>query len=134
MWSVMIRTIANTVLAALALLLIGLSGCDQSVQETMRVTSPDGKVDAIVTVSNSGAFGATTSEGYQVHVTARGAEPEEADEQFRADHVRALRVYWKANRFLVIEYAEARIFQFSNFWSAESVDQHKYVVQIRLKP
>jgi hypothetical protein len=117
-------------LAVLALLLIGLSGCDQCAQETTRVTSPDGKVDAIVTVTNCGA---TTSYGYVVHVTARGAEPEEADERFRADKVHALKVYWEANRFLVIEYAAARIFHFSNFWSAKSVDDYKYVVQIRLK-
>lgn len=102
-------------------------------EELARVTSPDSLVDAVFTRTNSHA---TVPYVYRVYIVARG-KPTRGDrvfEVFRADHVDRVSLAWARAGLLEIRYARARIFHFTNFWSAGDVRNFTYEVDIRLHP
>ncbi len=96
-----------------------------------RISSPDSVVDAIL-IERLGD--ATTSNSYHLYIVPIGKNYQTGYEKFIADHVRDLDIFWKENNFLVIQYKEARIFKFTNFWHSDSVNEWSYVVELRLKP
>lgn len=95
--------------------------------EISRVSSPDKRVDAVVTKGNCGA---TTSYSYGVSVVQAGKTPVESDIIFLADKAESVSVYWQAPKKLVISYKEARIFKFTNFWSSKDLDSFQYIVSV----
>jgi hypothetical protein len=100
-------------------------------EEILRVTSPDGRVDAVLIEVPTGATVPTPTELY---VTPKGSKPVTGDLVLRADHVDKAGVTWDSERLLAFSYESARIYRFSNVWRSRAVDNHAYQVEITLKP
>ncbi len=126
-----LRVNSRILTLALASLAFALGACDAETEEVYRVTSPDGVVDAVMLRKNDGA---TVPYVYEVHVVPKGEKTDEDFRNFVADHVSDLEIAWQAPKLLKISYAEARIFEFSNFWQSADVQDFKYVVELRLAP
>jgi hypothetical protein len=45
-----------------------------------------------------------------------------------------LKLRWSAPRFLTVEFSKGRIFEFENFWESKSVQNFRYIIEIRLQP
>lgn len=96
-----------------------------------RIPSPDGRVDALVMRAGVPPGGDLA---HCVQIVPAGGSPTGRDyDRFRADRVEGLRVAWTGDRTLVVEYAHARIYLFSNFWRSREVDDFGYVVEVRLQ-
>lgn len=102
-----------------------------SYKEVDRVPSPDSMVDAVVIRTN---INATTSYGYHIHIVPAGSKPDNDRYIFRADHFEGWKIMWNQSKLLDIQYDEARIFHFSNFWQSIDFKNAGYVVEIRLLP
>jgi len=137
-----VQSLRRLLIAASPLLLLVavLGACGGSdghprgrVEELARVTSPDSLVDAVFTRTNSHA---TVPYVYRVYIVARGTatQRDRVAEVFRADHVDGASLAWPRAGLLEIRYARARIFHFTNFWSAGEVRNFTYEVGIRLRP
>lgn len=100
-------------------------------EEIVRVTSPDSVVDAVLVRTDGGA---TTSFGFHLYIVPVGGEPQVGHELFTADHMVGQKIEWKRPKSLEIQYEEARIFHFSNFWQSKDVQNFGYVVELHLKP
>jgi len=81
--------------------------------------------------------GATTSNASEIYLVPAGAPArfvERADSIFGGDHVKDLKITWKDSKLLEIQYEEARILSFKNFWQSREIQNFHYVVEIRLAP
>lgn len=93
-----------------------------------RTRSNDGKVEAIVTELDCGA---TTSTLTQVLIQKPNQEVNKNSKAiFGASKVYKLNVIWERDRHLVIEYGDAKIHEYKNFWYSKEVDDYKYSVFI----
>jgi hypothetical protein len=104
------------------------------IYEKSRLKSADGKVEAVVVES---FYGATSTTSSHIVIVPAGSKITNLDVElavFSCDHDANLQVKWRANKELLISYDHARIFNYSNFWSREKVEQWNYVVEIFLKP
>jgi hypothetical protein len=112
----------------------GSSPFDVSYTEVKRLSSPDSLVDALIIEVNGGA---TTPFVYDVYLVPKG-RPFRKDSSgnclFSADNTDSLKLYWKSERFLEIQYEQARIFNFLNFWQSSELQDYRYIVEIRLTP
>lgn len=98
----------------------------------LRLTSPDQKVDALV-LRNSISTGAAAV--YHIQLVAAGGPPKDMKfDRFRADQVQALQLRWVDRAVLHIEYDNARIFHFSNFWISRDVEFFEHLVELQLRP
>lgn len=79
--------------------------------------------------SPSGAFevqiidtqcGATTGQTFRIYIVRSGEEIEEDSYVFLADRIEGLSVVWVDDFSLKIEYEQARIFQYRNFWQSKT--------------
>jgi hypothetical protein len=102
-----------------------------SSEEISRVSSPDSVVDAVLVEVNGGA---TTSTEYYLYIVPKGEKYKKGYQSLVIDHDKGLKIFWKQDKFLVIEYDEGRILQFRNYWEAREVQNFKYVVELRLVP
>src|SRR5450432_3754777 len=103
-----------------------------SLNEIKRILSPDKKTEAVL-IEDQGD--ATVANFIQVYIVLPGVKITVAERQyfiFNADHYSDINIEWKADRKLVIEYAKARIFKFTNFWQDEKLDNWNYTVEIAL--
>jgi len=120
-------------IAVVVILLLG--SCSRATirpeKEILRVPSPDSVVDAILT---EGAGNATASNAYFLYIVPKGGKFEVGYELLIVDHVEGLKIFWRQDRFLVIDYAKGRIFKFTNFWESKEVQNARYVVELRLVP
>jgi len=87
-----------------------LSGCGLiSRDEVTRVSSPDGRVDAVLVETNGGA---TTSFGYEIHVVEKGRPPHDRVawlyDAVRNEQAYGANLKWTNDQELVIEYLSAR--------------------------
>lgn len=96
---------------------------DCNSEEIARVTSPDGKVDALMTRRNCGTGPSPNpSYSYSVYIVPKGdalprvEDPFETAKVFYANMAEGLEIRWMESRHLRIEYADARILDFRNFW------------------
>ncbi|WP_207532947.1 hypothetical protein [Desertivirga arenae] len=108
------------------------AGGSQSFKEIKRVVSPDKKVEAVVAETNRGA---TVATGNLVFIVLPGRSISDEDRKFamfNADYCSGLNIRWKQDRVLSIEYEKARIFNFTNFWQSDSLENWNYVVEIGL--
>jgi hypothetical protein len=128
------------------LALVFAAACESLVdrREVSRVTSPDGRTDAVLQAADGGA---TTSIAYQLYLAPKGTQKLPSDEfsVFIADHVEDLKVDWIEPKMLEISYREARIFKFTNVGhgsysvadqtGAGNLDQPtSYLIELRLHP
>ena len=126
------RNVKITILISLAL--INLFGCfnSNSFEEITRKSSPDGKVDAVVLKINTHS---TTPYSYRLYIVPKDKKVQNIEnELFLANRVDELLINWEANKLLEINYKNARIFHFSNFWHSKEVDNFKYIVELKLHP
>jgi hypothetical protein len=121
------------VFLGLTIISLLLNGCSDPVsyKEISRTTSPDSVVDAVIIESDAGA---TTSFAYSLYIVPKGGNFKKGYESFISDHIDGLRVFWKQDRFLIIEYNKGRVFKFQNFWETKELQNFRYVVEIRLVP
>lgn len=126
-----IYSLINTTVCFILFGLLALVGCEKNDlcvgDEISRASSPDKRVDAVVTKGNCGA---TTSYSYRVSVVQAGKIPVESDMIFFADKTESVSVSWQAPKKLVVSYKEARIFKFTNFWSSKELDNFQYIVSV----
>lgn len=98
-----------------------------STNELSRSSSPNGRVDAVVVETDCGA---TTRKAHKVHLVTSGQEFDDDRFVFLSDRTQGLSVEWEGDHTLILSYLNARIFQFTNFWSSEKLDNHRYEVKI----
>jgi hypothetical protein len=109
------------------LLLASCSKLDPCVEkEVSRLKSPDQKVEAVVQERDCGA---TTSAVSKVFIVKTGDEIEK-DPVFEADKIDGLEIKWKESKQLRVEYLNARIFNYKNFWLSKKVDNYEYEVSV----
>jgi hypothetical protein len=111
---------------------IAVSGCSflaGPLTELQRVTSPDGRVDAVVAERATGATVATPT---LLFLGPKGARLEDMAERIAADHAGGASVRWIEDRFLEFSFNTARIYRFTNFWYFQN--DAEYVVEIKLRP
>ncbi|NLY76123.1 MAG: hypothetical protein GX075_12620 [Firmicutes bacterium] len=103
-----------------------------SEREILRIPSPDNRLEAVLTEISGGA---TTSFVYNLYIVpAKTKISKKTHELFRADHVDEIKVFWSEVKLLKIQYKEARIFHFKNFWQSKEIENYSYVVELRLEP
>ena len=138
--------IAAAFLAGIAVAIVAprliLSGLDKVIfpehrQEILRITSPDGAVDAVMIESGCGA---PCSTSHLVAVVPKGNKAPDDPERyvFSADDMVNQRLLWKQSHLLEIAYDKAYIYRFQNVWNPfgvpGNVESWKYEVEIRLGP
>jgi len=111
--------------------MLGLAACSSDSQEMWRVVSPVSRVDAVFV-----RFGGPAMVGfsYKLFIVPHGATVPSKGERLLAERVKNLSVAWREGRTLDIRYDEALIYGFMNYWHSKEVDDHKYVVELRLVP
>lgn len=93
----------------LGLLALGiLVGCAPTVRETGRVTSPDGRHDAVLAIKETDATVATPT---VVYVVPQGRQKLPRKPVFLADHVENAELTWDSAKVLRIRAKRARIFR-----------------------
>jgi hypothetical protein len=101
-WKMRFRT---TLILGLSLLMFGCGSRD----EVLRITSPDGKLDALVFETNCGA---PCSFGYEVQLVARGSHSGEKVADFdgatRNDSAWGVNPKWLGPNTLSVEYLQAQ--------------------------
>jgi len=116
------------------------AGCDNTLagkwqyKEMSRIKSPDSRVDAVLVEGDAGATTSVLSKIYLVPARSKLQIEERADSVFAADHIKGLKIIWKQPKLLSIQYDEARILQFKNFWQNAEVQDFRYVVEVQLNP
>jgi len=109
--------------------------------EQMRVTSPNGQLDAVlVRDPYGGAIGGGVN--WNVYIVAKGAPVviTAAHEIFQADPFTGGNLIWKRDHLLEIHYDIAHIEEFRNLWGLHEVEdvgpkgERDYEVEIRLAP
>jgi hypothetical protein len=125
----MVHRILTKVILSIAVL--GAAACSSDSQEMWRVVSPDSRVDAVFV-----RFGgpAMTGFSYRLFIVPHGGSIPSKGERLLAERVKNLSVAWREGKTLDIRYDEALIYGFMNYWHSKEVDDHKYVVELRLVP
>ena len=109
------------------------------VEET-RVTSPDGRFDAVITreASPGGVLGSLY---WNVFIVPKGAAAPKDDKHtlFTADVLRGEKLVWTQKHLLDIHYDFAEIDEFRNNWGENEVHDRgwrkgDYLVEVRLMP
>jgi hypothetical protein len=107
------------------------SGEDGGDTEAMRVSSPDGKLDAVLVEDSSG--GALGGIFWFVYVVPKGKAPKgETTRLFFADELTKGTIVWSKRHLVEIHYDKTSIMQFRNI-SATSENGLEYV-ELRLVP
>jgi hypothetical protein len=113
------------------LFVVTILGCTKvSTGEVSRVTSSDGKVDAILVRGN---VDATVPTPYELYIAPKGGKPI-GQPVMRGDKFDSLKVAWREPRFLELHYSKGRVFSFTNFWQSADLENWTYIVELRLKP
>ena len=107
--------------------------------ETARVTSPDGRFDAVMTVETVGnVLGGVY---WNVFIGPKGAAAPKNDKHslFNASVLRGEKLVWTKNHLLDIHYDIAEINEFRNEWGENEVQDRgwrkgDYLAEVRLVP
>jgi hypothetical protein len=105
-------------------------------RETARIASPDGVVEAVLSIDNGG--GATVGTYYYVSIVPKGAAIDLGDQvaELREVHSAANgkpELRWRRDRDLTIHFQSASVSAFANKWSSNRVRNFAYTVEISLK-
>jgi hypothetical protein len=123
-----------------------LSGCDapgtyqvSKSDEMTRVTSPNGKLDAVLVREDGG--GAPGGWDWSVYIVSRGSPVirPNARAVFEAGTLRNQKIMWEQEHLLGIHYDIAAIDSFRNLWASPELQpnggtKNDYLVEIQLKP
>jgi hypothetical protein len=113
--------------------LVGLASCisNSDSQELWRVPSPDSRVDAVLVRIGGPAM---VGFSYKLFIVPHGANPPRSGERLLAERVKNLTAVWREGKKLDLLYDEALIYHFTNYWHSKEMDDHKYIVELRLVP
>jgi hypothetical protein len=108
--------------------------------EEARVTSPNGRLDAILIRDDGG--GAAGGWEWYVYIVSKGAIVDEskAHPVFNAGTLTGEKLVWNQEHLLEIQYDVAYINQFKNIWGSAEINNagttggSEYLVEIRLAP
>lgn len=111
-------------------------------RELKRVTSPDGKVDAILAQVITDSLSA---DGFAVYLAPAGRKLDlqsiDFDRKvFYANRIDDLELVWREPKFLEIRYTRGDIFDFRNNWwlrqdpSPNDIYTQPYIVEVRIVP
>lgn len=118
------------ILSTVAIIFFGCNGSRLCTSvEKSRTTSQDNIVDVVVIEKDCGA---TTPTSTHIFIVPTQENVEKFTAIFIADNTKGVKVSWIRPKKLLIEYSEARIFNFTNFWSSKKVKRFKYEVEIIL--
>lgn len=136
------RTIGMTLLATSMLcLLAACTGPKPSTWvEKNRVTSPDGRFDAVLTVESVGpVLGGGVY--WNVFIVPKGdvAPRDDKKSVLNASVMRGEKLVWNQNHLLEVHYDIAEIEKFRNFWGSNEVQDRSwnkgdYLAEVRLVP
>ena len=109
-------------------------------EEEMRVTSPDGLLDAVMVREMWG--GAVGGIEWRVFIVRKGDSVPNNWRSivFRSDKLKGEKLVWRQSHLLEIHYDIADINDFHNLWASDQVEnvgstgEHDYLVEIRLAP
>ena len=135
-----LMTLKTALYAIIGLLIFACYSCNNGsiinepvLSEIQRISSPDKKVDAVLITAD---VDATTSPSSKVFIVKPGVKISRNDFQyavFNSDHTnKMIRLSWTENKQLIVSFDKARIFNYTNFWESEDLDNYKYVVEIIL--
>ena len=100
--------------------------------EVQRISSANGKVDAVLFTSDAGA---TTSTGTHLFLVPHGQKVQSLKYAVLSmDYVDGLAMQWVSEKEFNVSYSKARIFHYTNFWQHQFVDDYKFIVEITLSP
>jgi len=97
-------------LVVMAVFALVLSSCGYDYKEILRVTNPDGAVDAVAIDLLTGATVATPT---KIYVGDKGFEIK-GEPVFVADYVGGLTMAWHGDANLIVRVEKARVFSFAN--------------------
>jgi hypothetical protein len=107
--------------------------------EESRVTSPDGKLDAVMIYESYG--GAVGGIDWYAYIVRKGKTVSAKQKPvFSSDDLTGARMVWNQPHLLEIHYDKADIEQFRNLWGLHEVEdvgpsgEHDYDVEVRLAP
>jgi hypothetical protein len=128
------RHLARLLLGLSITVLICCSGCRPlplllESKELQRVTSPDGRVDAVLVVRLEPTV---SPNGYEVYIVPHNQKPEQRYLVLGGEKFENARVAWRRARFLEIYYTQGCINVYHNSWQTR--DDLSYYVEIRLMP
>ncbi|MCO5050766.1 MAG: hypothetical protein M9920_00470 [Verrucomicrobiae bacterium] len=104
-------------------------------KEVNRFKSPDSQIEAVLVEGDAGATTSTVTSIYLVQTGGKRPSDERINPAvFAADHIKGLKITWKQPKLLQVQYDEARILAFKNFWYSAEAQNFRYVVEIRLEP
>jgi len=100
-------------------------------RELLRVTSPDGKVDAVFV----GPIIRTFGEDSALYLVPKGEPAPSRESVIRGTGFKEPpALMWKQPHLLAMNYSHGCIDDFSNLWHAYDVDDGRYYVEVRLNP
>jgi hypothetical protein len=99
--------------------------------EIERLTSPDGKVDAVVTITDAGAVSSMSEIPYEVYLIPTGnVRADEHEPVFIAYSVYGFEVKWLGDKKLLIRYDSKDVYK-SDTQSSPLEDDSDYIVEIQ---
>ena len=106
---------------------------DGILEEQQRILSPDGKVEALLTIYDVGAM---SSAQYIVFVVPSGTPLEKISAStflpvFEASRIENLEIIWLEEKQLLIKFKKADIFGFRNKYYPFGPEDSSYIVNIR---
>lgn len=108
-----------------------LAACERStLHETMRITSPDHMVDAVIATVDTDATVATPT---KLFIVPTGTKITDTESVLVADNLQNFTVSWQSSKKLVVSFSSGRVFSFTNFWESREVNNFQYVVRIYLR-
>lgn len=100
-------------------------------RELLRVTSPDGGVDAVFVRSIIGYFGNASA----LYLVAKGdAAPAWGPVVRAANMAEVPRLIWKNPQLLEMRFDRGCIKSFSNLWHSTDIEKGRYYVEVKLAP
>jgi hypothetical protein len=141
-WLRILGMACATILAALAILLWGCGLSGDARTENMRVTSPNGKFDAVLLTDVYGpaAGGGVNSNVYIVRKGTPMKKVKAGHEVLSADPMSCGKLVWKGDHILEVHYDIAWIHEFRNTWELDEIEDvgsdlsRDFVVEIQLAP
>ncbi|MBA2783610.1 MAG: hypothetical protein H0T74_11955 [Rubrobacteraceae bacterium] len=104
--------------------------------ELERLTSPDGKTDAVI-ASGESVQGATGGPSMEVYLVPFGQDLSGENRSLLVDYVEDshdIELRWHDKRILEVRYSAAAISDFRNYKYLNSKQGNEYVVEVRLSP
>lgn len=98
-------------------------------EELSRATSPDGRVDAVVTEANPGAF---SSFVHNIYIVPKGEKAQRSGDPAIVSTIRGddPKVAWQSPHFLNVNVGNSHVTFFGNVWYSEKVPN--YFVELTL--